>query len=95
MLMIYDDLLETRRSACDADDAIEAQYDQELQVAAAAERRRLYWTFVDTEGWYHVEGTYYANLDDAERVRLLTVDRIVRDCARLADWARSHPEAAC
>ena len=50
------------------------------EVLATEQRLR------DAEGAYHVEGQYFANLNDAERARRIVAERLVREASRRERW---------
>lgn len=41
---------------------------------------------IDTEGWHHIEGQYFASLSDAAVQRRRVAERRVRDAERRAAW---------
>lgn len=90
--MLYDDIIEDRKDASEAERGTEAEQYEQVEFAALV--RQEYWDIVDAEGWHHVDGHFYSNLDDAERHRLLVAERHVRDVQRKAQWALRVQESA-
>lgn len=76
----YDETIADRYEADQAEraDAAEKQVIDAIEI----EVQREMWEIATNEGAYHVDGRYYANLDDADRQRRWLAERRVRDRVR-------------
>ena len=72
-----------QRAADEADD-----FDQMMQESIRTEAMQI----ISDEGYYHVEGQYYASLASAELMREVVAGRRVRERLRFAEWAEAHGE---